>query len=251
MLKMISVVAVLPGLTAQLQSQALTRAEACEQLASTVVRITMPTVESKSADGSKLLYSSDGTGFLIAGDRVVTAGHVIIDEKTKQYFKDITIIMEQKRSIDPLWLSAEPTTALDDASKYDLAVLQIKNPPKDLPSLEIGYTPNVRFQPDVKLGADIAFAGFPLGVRLGNEFCLFGTVASLAARPNFFYQGPAVKGMSGGPIVSLETGKVIGVIDKMVADFETQLNSNLGMGIGTPYLRLILDNAGKSQAIPK
>jgi len=110
----------------------------------------------------------------------------------------------------------------------------------------MGHPPNVRFQPDVKLGADVAFMGFPSAVRLGNKFCLFGTVASLAARPNFFYQGPTVKGMSGGPILSLESGKVIGVIDKMVADFEAQLNSNLGMGIGTPYLRLILDNANKS-----
>jgi V8-like Glu-specific endopeptidase len=203
----------------------------------------MPTVESKAADGSKLLYSAEGTGFLIADDRVVTAGHVIIDDKTKQYFKNIRIIMEQKTSIDPLWLAAEPITTLDDASKYDLAVLQIKNASKDLPSLEISYAPNVRFQPDVKLGADVAFMGFPFGVRLGQKFCLFGSVASLAARPNFFYQGPAVKGMSGGPILSIETGKVIGVIDKMVADFEAQLNSNLGMGIGTPYLRLILENA--------
>jgi hypothetical protein len=224
----------------------ISKADACTRFNAAVVKIVVPTMQGE-LNGNKFLYSGDGTGFLVsATGLVLTAGHVLIDPVTKKYYSTITAIVDRTRG-DPRWITATPLTSLEDANAYDIALLQLKDDPSigKLPYLQIAYDPTKRDQPGVSSGTEIVLLGHPSAVNLGQKFCLFGTIASIA-RPNFFYQAPTVKGMSGGPIISLDSGKVIGLVDKLVAEFEAQVNSGLGMGIGTPYMQLILNKANDS-----
>ena len=66
-------------------------------------------------------------------------------------------------------------------------------------------------------------AMFPENVPLNRipQFCLTGTIAAQTSFPlgkgihldTIYFQGVSIKGISGAPIISLDTGKVIGIVD--------------------------------------
>jgi len=106
----------------------------------------------------------------------------------------------------------------------------------------------------IELGSPISIIGFPLAAILPiatamPKFCLSGTVAAQTSFPlgnlNFlhtvYFQGVSIKGVSGAPIISLESGKVIGIvttklagINKSLEEVENDINTipHVEMGLG-------------------
>jgi hypothetical protein len=108
---------------------------------------------------------------------------------------------------------------MDNAARIrDFAVLKIDK--SGLKSLQLGN------EDDVPDGSDVSIIGFPLSaifrypIRPIPRFCLFGTVTAHTSFPfgqlqyldTVYFQGVSIKGISGAPVVSLDTEQVIGIV---------------------------------------
>ncbi len=203
----------------------LTHIDACKNFSRPVVRI-------DTADGR-------GTGFIVAPDGwIITAAHVVIDKATGQYYRAISVVMPNEW--DEL---AVPVLDITEAAVHDFALLKINR--TALPSLKLGD------ETAVDIGSDLSIIGFPFsaldekGGRVNVKFCLTATSAANASfaigksQVNLIYfQGPSVKGISGAPIISHKTGKVIGVVNtkltgigKSLQDLRDQIAHGVGGGI--------------------
>jgi hypothetical protein len=183
-------------------SAASPRVQACSRFPSAMVMI-----YALYPDGR----TSEGSGFLIDG-WVFTAGHVLYDESTHQYLSPITVTVRIGRQ--EFDFSALPQTAIGDAIKYDFTLLKLQGPhsKKDLTQKQSDALPSLELGDDleVPIGSEVTLIGVPSSAG-GPPVCLFGTIAA-KAQPNIVYGGVSIKGMSGGPIISLDSGKVIGMI---------------------------------------
>lgn len=260
------------SLIAQTQSQPLTRAEACKKFLPAVVEIDVP----PGPDGP-----SAGTGFIVSLDGwVLTAAHVVVDAKTQNYFPTIELSMDYGNVALPL----VPVTPIADALRSDVAVLKVKGTlPKYLNYVRAASAAlDLGDQSDVQVGEDVLLVGSPLREGM-SHLCMFGSVAATSRGGPVYYQGPAVQGMSGGPVISLASGKVIGIIDQRGTDLtglsalgnrlaqagqdkqnagdpvsrqaisgviqilENQMNNGIGMAVGVSWAHFELNNATKAQ----
>jgi V8-like Glu-specific endopeptidase len=154
-----------------------------------------------------------GTGFLVSSDGyILTAGHVVTSlsqGQTAAIFKDGKLLGNAKLIAN----------AFKGASHSDYAVLKIEQ--TGLPYLELAPSSAV------VTGTDITVIGHPVSAGAGSLFCLQGTIASIEKIPggiNFLlYQGVSVKGISGSPLISRETGKVIGLVTLKLVPINDQL----------------------------
>jgi hypothetical protein len=192
----------------------ITQKEACASFMPAVVRIDV-------SDGK-------ATGFVVTADGwIVTAAHVVLDPKTGQRLSAILVTL-------PDGHAQLGNVYIDESSAIrDFALLKIDA--HNLPFLKLGS------ELDVEPGSDITIIGYPFsaegsyGAPINAKFCMSGTVAAIDSikydrvKINaVYFQGPAIKGISGGPIISRDTGTVIGIQSQKLA----------GIGVG-------LDNARK------
>lgn len=220
--------------------QPLTQREACAQFSDAVVRI--------EAGGR-----SRGTGFIVSPDGfVLTASHVIRDE-SGEYFSAIAIKLpsgnfEFATPVIPLTL---------DNAEQDFALLKVNKATK-LPFLSLGSVE------DVVVGADATIIGYPFSAitvqerSVSNKFCLSAafaakdlatvTVQGTNKTPRgsvpfkrdvkvdvVYFQGPSVKGISGSPIISRDTGRVVGIVTIKLTGIGSslmQLKQQTAMGLG-------------------
>jgi serine protease Do len=207
--------------------QPLTHVEACRKFSDAVVQINTE-------------RPSHGTGFIVDPDGwIVTAAHVVIDPKTKAKDGAITVILPKVGDV-----LAEEVLPIDDLLiARDFAVLKVNQ--SNLPHLELGDEGNV------EIGSNLTIIGFPLSAMFRipgriPKFCLAGTLAANASFPvgkgNFidtvYFQGVSIKGISGSPVISLDSGKVIGIvstrltgISEGLAGIKEQIAHGLGRGI--------------------
>lgn len=192
---------------AQSVSHPLTKPEACAKFRTAVVSIDVPPGE----DGGSM-----GTGFIVSFEGLVlTAAHVVVNKQAENYFHTIEVATDYAN----IWRTAVPVTPIAEALRTDVAVLRINDVPKRLPHLQADVVPlEISEQSDIQVGEDIVMIGSPIREGMSNQLCLFGTVAETFRGGPVLYQGVAVQGMSGGPMISLETGKVIGIIDQRGVD---------------------------------
>ncbi len=141
-----------------------------------------------------------GTGWFVNSEYVVTAYHVVAG------CGNITLVR------DP-WLSPASIAAYD--AEHDIAVLKTANPPEWAKGLPLSYK--------VSIGDPIYVVGYPvqLYAEAGNNVRLMsrnprvasGTVSWLhPERPIFQFDIPTDAGNSGGPVVSKESGGVVGLV---------------------------------------
>lgn len=167
-----------------------------------------------------------GTGFAVADGRiVVTNAHVVNKELDSAHLERLAIFYRQDQRENMLLADA---IATDD--EHDLALLSLAD--GKLPALEIGDSSRVRE------GETYAFTGFPIGMVLGLYPVTHRSIVS-AISPNaipvlastqlnvkmlkklqapydvFQLDATAYPGNSGSPLYDIDSGKVIGIINKV------------------------------------
>lgn len=182
-------------------AQPSTHSEFCAKFSSAVIPI-------KSVRGNG---TSMGTGFIVSPDGwIITAAHVVIDPDTKQVDSLIQTILPGSSS--PATVTLESPN--DDFTRiHDFALLKAEG--KDLPFLTLGSEEHLR------IGSDATIIGFPFSALSGApvRFCLSASIAGGAPFTTpvgkldiIFLQGPSVEGISGSPLISEETGEVVGIV---------------------------------------
>jgi S1-C subfamily serine protease len=204
---------VCPAVYCQNLPQPLTQVEACRRIKDSVVQVDTDTMH--------------GTGFIVDSDGwIITALHVVAEPKTLIQRENITV----SALGHPRPISAEIVSPLDDIAQLrDFAILKINE--TKLPALDLGN------EIAVEDGSPIAIVGLPLSamfripINAIPRFCLSGTVAAQTALPlgnleflrTIYFQGVSIKGISGAPIVSLVTGKVIGIVSTRMTGIDAAL----------------------------
>jgi S1-C subfamily serine protease len=139
-----------------------------------------------------------GTGFSIDNDgNILTAYHVI------ENAEEVSIVLKNGTIIPVLGSRNNP--------ELDVSILFVKS---SVPPVEIGAGE------DIRIGSRVAFIGFPLGdpIKIPNEGIISEKEIGYKYRniPVLVYiiSSFVNRGNSGGPVFSLETGKVIGIINQ-------------------------------------
>ncbi len=193
---------------------------------SVVAVLSTPPINNNGTSGTIYLTATKqrynlGTGFSIDkwGD-IITANHVVANDSAPQVF----ILFRNLTLIGIRGIIHDPT--------QDLAVLIVNT-----------SLPSVQFQNQTTLlpsGTPIGFIGYPTSITLNNQSIPIQTSVegTIAASVPYSYQstqlipayyiGASVNfGNSGGPVFSLESGKIIGIINQRFG------GSYQGLGIST------------------
>jgi V8-like Glu-specific endopeptidase len=225
----------------QITAQQISQRQTCERFMKAVVRI--------DAGGRSL-----GTGFLVSPDGfIITAGHVIRDETAGQYFSVIGVVLPDGNH--KLANVAVPISL--ENSGQDYAILKV-NGESSLPFIELGSVN------EAVVGSDVTIIGYPFSAttiqdqRVITKFCLNAMVAAkdlvtvtesgtvwTGRKQNavnkdvkvdvIYFQGPSVKGISGGPVISRDTGHVIGIATQKLTGIGpslSELKNRMSHGTG-------------------
>ncbi|MFI5095351.1 MAG: serine protease [Candidatus Acidiferrales bacterium] len=192
----------------------LAKVDVCEKFSNAVVRI-------------QTGRPSHGTGFIVSQDGwILTASHVVLDWTTGEYDGAITVILPDN--------STQLATPILKADHFlilrDFAILKIDK--NNLPFLTLGD------EDQAAIGSDVSIIGFPISAQsrfeqfVTTKFCLFGSIAARQTFPidkinveAIYFQGVSVKGISGAPLISLKTGKVIGIANLKLAGINDALKA--------------------------
>ena len=196
-------------------------------------------------------FGMRGTGFAVgSGNVIATNAHVIPD--TAGASGNETLVVRIPAGPSESQQRDAKLIAVDKA--HDLALLRIEGPP--LPPLTIGGP--------VREGQEMIFIGFPIGAVLGmvpvshramisavTPIALPGATARqlsekvirrLKSGSFDIYQldGTAYPGNSGGPLLSTETGEVVGIINMVFvkATKEAALSQPSGISFAIPTIHL-------------
>lgn len=216
------VLALIPASVAFCQNAPFSQRQACAQFSDAIVEV----------DGGG---TSRGSGFIVSSDGyILTAAHVIM-EPDGHYHAAIFVKLSSGKL-----LSASPASqASPESVGGDFALLKVdaETPLSYLPLGSVG---------EVEVGGDATIIGFPFSAlsptneSISKKFCL---QASFAAIDNIhrtvsgtqntragivpfqrnvgvdivYFQGPSVKGISGSPLISRDTGHVVGIISTKLA----------------------------------
>ncbi|WP_431266283.1 S1 family peptidase [Roseateles chitinivorans] len=196
-----------------------------------------------------------GTGFVVGdGRRIVTCAHVIPNPIEKDLA--ITVPAAGHASGQP---QLRPVKLLRRDTARDLAILELADDKGALVDV-LSLSEVAGEQPVVREGAAVALMGYPIGTALGVTMATHrGTVAAItrAALPaptsntlseravRQLREGPmeflqldatAYPGNSGGPLLDIRTGKVVGVINMVVlkGTRESALSAPSGITYAVP-----------------
>ncbi|UUO23418.1 trypsin-like peptidase domain-containing protein [Colwellia sp. M166] len=196
-----------------------------------------------------------GSGFVIGdGTYVVTNSHVIAKELDEGLLQELVVFTGKGVAA-----KVRIATLIATDKEHDIAILKIKGQP--LPALQLAQS---KFKPE---GSSIAFTGFPIGAVLGlYPVTHRGIIAAVTPTiipvddsrqisiamikrlrdPYLVYQldATAYPGNSGSAMYDLETGKVIGIINKVFVQEskETVISKPSGITYAIPvkYLHQLL-----------
>jgi S1-C subfamily serine protease len=203
-----------PALNAQ-TVKPITQIQACQKFSPAIVGI-----HAKTVVGNQTNWSH-GTGFIVSADGLIlTAGHVVFNEAAKKDFESITVTLADDSEV-PATILIPP----DQTRPNDFALLKVDK--SNLPFLVLGD------EKDAVVGSEFALIGFPYSTGTAVKFCLSGNIAAkVCIRKGdsqinvIYFQGVSVKGISGAPLVSLASGKVIGIENMKLAGITQALAEN-------------------------
>ena len=200
-----------------------------------------------------------GTGFVVGnGLHIVTNAHVLpekVDAEKREY---VAIFAGRGEALD----IREATKVAEDLD-HDLAVLKITGQP--LAALKLGDSSLVRE------GEYYALTGFPIGMVLGlypvTHRAMIAAITPIAI-PQLFAQqiekkvlarllspynvfqldGTAYPGNSGSPLYDMQTGQVIGIVNKVFVqsskESAIEKPSGISYAIQSNHLKQLLKKAG-------
>lgn len=170
----------------------------------------------------------------------MTAGHVITDT-AGQYYSAIVVHLAGGKST-----FAHPVPMTIEGVGEDYALLKIDGE-SNLPFLQLGS-----FR-DAEIGSDATIIGFPFSAistqgSISQKFCIAANITANATEANpvsvqritakgsipsqqnvlvdvVYFQGPSVKGISGSPIISDDTGNVIGIVTQKLIGITKELGA--------------------------
>lgn len=157
---------------------------------------------------------SAGTGFLHTSGKVTTAEHVV---------SGCTDAIVLGNTGKPVKVSKIITDA-----DLDLALLSLTGPIGS-PALPISQAP------DLSIGLQVSTWGFPSGFNGLSPLLSVGYLSGIDARKSktgkvveqWVVNAPFYKGNSGGPLLNIETGEVIGVVSSKLAPIPPSIQSAL------------------------
>ena len=164
-------------------------------------------IEAESKTDKGTVYSPLGTGFLVQTPEdhtaLVTAKHVIYDDKTKKIREKLVYRLNRKgKNSDPVseaYVSALVKTDWICSDKYDIAArLMVWKNDNDMARIPINSI--LKSDPDV--GANVYVIGFPLGLRseVYSKPIVRQGIVSLVDDP-FLVDAFTFPGNSGGPVI--------------------------------------------------
>jgi S1-C subfamily serine protease len=191
-------------------------------------------------------FSFRGTGFVVAGgNKVVTNAHVLPKSEEPEGSGRLAVLVPRLREGPDLRLAK--LLASDPA--HDLALLEVDGQP--MPALRISAESTAR------AGTSVVLIGFPLGTGLGfvpvAHRGIVAAIASIALPPATARQldsrtlsrlregsfdilqldATAYPGNSGSPLLDVDTGAVIGVINMVYV--KATKESAIGQPTGITY----------------
>ncbi len=192
-----------------------------------------------------------GTGFAVAdGHSVVTNAHVTAKELDKAHLERLAVFYRQDQQERMLLADLSATD-----EEHDLALLNLNE--AKLPALDVGDSKRVRE------GELYAFTGYPIGMVLGLYPVTHRSIIS-AISPNaipvvggrqlnvkmlkklstpydvFQLDATAYPGNSGSPLYDIETGKVVGIINKVFVQSskENAISNPSGISYAIPSVHI-------------
>lgn len=196
-------------------------------------------------------FAFRGTGFAVGGrNLMVTNAHVLPEIEGSANPGKTQLVIQIPRGKDAQEIRPATVVAID--RDHDVALLRFEGAP--LPALELAAADSVHD------GLSIAFIGFPIGGLLGfTPVTHHGIVSAITAvakpapaarqldnktiirlREGSFdiYQldATAYPGNSGGPVLDVDTGKVIGIINMVLikGTKESALTQPTGISYAVP-----------------
>ncbi|MFC3094636.1 serine protease [Alteromonas sediminis] len=196
--------------------------------------------------GSKVL----GTGFAVGdGSYVVTNYHVVSEPLAVDIVQFYVVLSGTGQEVNEI--KAE-VLAIDPI--HDIAILKMDS---ELPPLKMASSTLL------DVGTDIAFTGFPIGAVLGlypathkgsiaaitpdaipaqNADLLTLNMLKRLKQPSLIYQldATAFPGNSGSPVYDQKTGKVVGIINKVIVKDtkESALSNPTGISYAVPVEKI-------------
>ena len=206
-------------------------------------------------------FTFRGSGFVVGDGRtLVTNAHVVPDDIDQQRQMALQLPGNRKAGTEAA-LETRKLTLLRQDRTHDLALLRLDGPP--LPVLVLADDDSAQE------GQAVAFIGFPIGGLLGfspvthratvssitpialpppsSRQLDAAAVARLRQGPFDIYQldGTAYPGNSGGPLLDIDTGRVLGVVNMVLVkgSRESVLSSPSGISYAIPvrFVRALLD----------
>jgi len=185
-----------------------------------IVKINCPGIPSMNIPGKT------GTGFFVSANGIIlTAGHVV----------EIPIPGNQIAPCQNLQVVLPDGRPLAAQLAANLSVESVRN---DYAVLKTGESETVPIPvgswTEVKEGDDLTIIGYPLDEP--SPFLLQATVAARFAMPSpvsgatvnaVFFQSPANVGLSGSPVISNKSGKVVGIVSSKLVGLSPGLESIL------------------------
>lgn len=166
-----------------------------------------------------------GAAFCIAPNYFMTCAHVVVN-----YDKSIDTELELEDFVDRIEVvllqngRRIPATVVDINGSLDVAILKA----------DIDVEPFALDVSSMQIGDDILTIGSPHGFENNVSFGNVGSVGKQIyshhnAPKYFFIDAPVFQGNSGGPIIKVETGEVMGMLTSIVAQ-----SSDYGLNVGLP-----------------
>jgi hypothetical protein len=165
-------------------------------------------------DTQKQVLVDLGTGFIVASNVIITANHVVTYSDSPNYLPNIQAELSDGKTVKAMPIFNAPST---ESKLHDYAVLRTVEP-LNSPTLQLGSWK------DTEEADQLTTIGYAL--NLLQPVLLSVSVAALFPENGIdviVFQGPNNKGLSGAPLISNRTGKVVGIVTSRLVGISPQL----------------------------